>query len=220
MSYDKTDKVLDWATDFDHGSQEWADDPYAIIKELKNAGCPIAHTERYGGMWVPTTYDMIKKISLDTKNFSSEGTIVQKKRPYQQSIFLEESLSPIGIMPPISSDPPFHKVARSLLAPIFSSDAVGLCEQEIEATCQNLIAAMEDKESYEVMEHYCNKIPSIIMAKMLGIPDHDIDKFDNWINFFIHRIKEEPSKERLLTYLKYKKYMTNHINSYTKNPKK
>ena len=211
--------VSSWASDFDHGSQEYADDPYSIFEGLRRSGCPIAHTERYGNVWIPVAYDIIKQISLDTKNFSSEGTIVQKKRPYQQSIFLEESLSPIGIMPPISSDPPFHKVARSLLAPIFSSDAVELWEQQIEATCQSLIAAMEDKESHEVMEHYCNKIPSIIMAKMLGIPDYDIDKFDNWINFFIHRIEEEPSKERLLTYLKYKRYMTNHISGYTKNPK-
>jgi cytochrome P450 len=220
MSYDKTDKVLDWATDFDHGSQEWADDPYAIIKELKNAGCPIAHTERYGGMWVPTTYDMIKQIFLDTKNFSSEGTIIREERPYQQAIFLKETASPIGIMPPITSDPPFHKIARNLLSPIFSPDVIALWHDEIGTTCNGLMRSMENQKSSELMHSYCNRIPSIIIAKMLGIPEQDIDKFDDWVTFFMHDINEPPSRDRFIKYLKYKKYMENHVDDHIKNPKK
>lgn len=212
-------KVTDWATDFDHGTQEYAENPYSIFEELRTSGCPIAHTERYGNVWIPVTYDIIKQISLDTENFSSEGTIVQKKKPYQENIFLKKSLSPVGILPPISSDPPFHKIARDLLAPIFSSDTVALWQDEIEAACQSLIVSMKDSKSSELMENYCNKVPSIIIARMLGIPDYDIDKFDNWIYCFIHMIEEVPDKKRLLIYLKYQKYMTNHINSYIENPK-
>jgi cytochrome P450 len=219
MTDSQCPSVSSWASDFDHGSQEYADDPYSIFEGLRRSGCPIAHTERYGNVWIPVTYDIIKQISLDTKNFSSEGTIVQKKKPYQENIFLKKSLYPVGILPPISSDPPFHKIARDLLAPIFSPDAVALWQEEIEAACQSLIVSMKDSKSSELMEHYCNKVPSIIIAKMLGIPDYDIDKFDDWIYCFIHMIEEVPNKKRLLTYLKYQKYMTDHINSCIENPK-
>ena len=36
--HNEPEKVTDWATDFDHGSQEWADDPYVIVQSLKNSG--------------------------------------------------------------------------------------------------------------------------------------------------------------------------------------
>lgn len=69
------------------------------------------------------------------------------------------------------------------------------------------------------MEQYAKKIPSAIIQKMLGIPEEDVEKFDDWINFFVHTIDELPSKERVLTFLKYRKYITNHINIHIDSPK-
>ena len=203
MIPNEPEKVTDWAADFDHGSQEWADDPYAIVESLKNSGCPIAHTQRYGGVWLPVTYDLIKEIAIDTKNFSIEGINSPKKRPYQQTA---------------SSDPPFSKIARSLLTPVFSLDASELWQAEISSVCNSLISQIDNKTSVDIIDKYANKIPSIIIQKMLRFSEEDVEKFDDWINFFVHRF-EEPSKERLLTYLKYKKYITNHINNCINNPK-
>ena len=39
--------VTDWATDFDHGSPAYAADMHKIWDDLKNSGCPIAHTDRF-----------------------------------------------------------------------------------------------------------------------------------------------------------------------------
>ena len=41
--------VTDWATDFDHGDPEYNKNIHAIWENLKASGCPIAHTDRYGG---------------------------------------------------------------------------------------------------------------------------------------------------------------------------
>jgi cytochrome P450 len=219
MIHNEPKKVIDWATDFDHGSQEWADDPYTIIEELKNSGCPMAHTERYGGAWLPVTYDLIKEISLDTKNFSSEGTVVRKVKPYEHAVFSTKTPAPVGVMPPISSDPPFHKIARNLLAPLFSFNASELWRDEISSVCNFLVSKIDTTASVDIMEQYAKKIPSAIIQKMLGIPQEDVEKFNDWINFFVHTIDELPSKDRVLTFLKYRKYMTNHINAQINNPK-
>ena len=46
--------VTDWSTDFDHTDEQWVADPYPIWDELRT-GCPVAHSDRYGGVWLPTS---------------------------------------------------------------------------------------------------------------------------------------------------------------------
>src|SRR5436190_1239234 len=51
-----TGPVADWATDFSHLEPEWAADPYPIQDDLRER-CPIAHTGRFGGGWLPVKYE-------------------------------------------------------------------------------------------------------------------------------------------------------------------
>ena len=44
--------VADFATDFDHTDPTWVNDPYPIYDDLRQR-CPVAHTDRYGGAWLP-----------------------------------------------------------------------------------------------------------------------------------------------------------------------
>ena len=95
-----TGPVSDWATDFSHLEPEWAADPYPIQDDLRQR-CPIAHTDRYGGAWLPTRHEDVAAIAYDTERFSSRAIIMGNFRPPRE-------LAPIGGSPPISSDPPFH----------------------------------------------------------------------------------------------------------------
>ena len=108
MSGAKTAPVEDWATDFDHTDDEWAADPFPIWDELRRT-CPVAHSDRYAGVWLPTRHEDISAIAYDTENFTSRSIIVTEYRP--------PDIAPQGIAPPISSDPPFHHGARRLLLP-------------------------------------------------------------------------------------------------------
>jgi hypothetical protein len=47
-----TGPVRSWETDFSHVEPEWADDPYRVYDDLRQR-CPIAHTDRFGGGWLP-----------------------------------------------------------------------------------------------------------------------------------------------------------------------
>ena len=112
-----TGPVSDWATDFSHLEPEWAADPYPIQDDLRQR-CPIAHTGRFGGGWLPTRYEDVAAIAYDTERFSSRSIIMSNFRP-------PRDLAPVGGSPPISSDPPFHHDARKLLLPAFTKTAVG-----------------------------------------------------------------------------------------------
>ena len=90
--------VSDWATDFSHAEPGWAADPYLIQDDLRQR-YPIAHTERFGGAWLPTRYDD----AHDTEHFSSRTVLVSNHRPARE-------LAPVGGTPPISSDPPYARL--------------------------------------------------------------------------------------------------------------
>jgi hypothetical protein len=70
-----TGPVSDWATDFSHLEPEWAADPYPIQEDLRQR-CPIAHTGRFGGGWLPTRYEDVAAIAYDTEHFSSRQIIM------------------------------------------------------------------------------------------------------------------------------------------------
>jgi hypothetical protein len=42
--------------------------------------CPVAHTDRYGGGWFPTTHALVSEIANDTDHFTSR-TVVIGRRP-------------------------------------------------------------------------------------------------------------------------------------------
>jgi hypothetical protein len=51
--------VADWTRDFDHNHPDWSSDPHAIWDDLR-ARCPVAHTDRYRGVYLPVRHDDIR----------------------------------------------------------------------------------------------------------------------------------------------------------------
>ena len=59
-----TDPVQDWREDFDIFSAEFVRDPYPIFSEVRTGGCPVAHTDRWGGSHMPTTFEDVTENAL------------------------------------------------------------------------------------------------------------------------------------------------------------
>src|SRR5215470_18907252 len=154
-----TGPVSDWATDFSHLEPEWAADPYPIQDELRQR-CPIAHTGRFGGAWLPTRYEDVAAIAYDTDRFSSRSIVMGNFRP-------PVDIAPIGGSPPISSDPPFHHDARKLLLPAFTKSAVSGLEPATRAFCHRLIDALDRQEVVDAARDYAQHIPIRVIADML-----------------------------------------------------
>src|SRR4051812_14410842 len=100
------------ATDYDIFDPTYIADPYPIWDELRET-CPIAHTDRWGGSWMPTTYEGVAAFAHDVEHFSSRNVSVVPP-PEEEAVLL-----PAGV-PPISADPPEHTWTRRLLLPWFS----------------------------------------------------------------------------------------------------
>lgn len=162
--------VTDWVHDFDHTDPRWTENPYPIWDDLR-ARCPIAHTNRFLGVYLPTTYEAVKEISRDTEHFSSRRVVVRNFRP-----------EPPPPAPPITSDPPAHKHAKQILLPPFAPEAVAKLKPRIRAICNELIDGFINEKGCDAAARYTRYIPTRAITIMLGVPEKDGDLFIKWIH--------------------------------------
>jgi cytochrome P450 len=162
--------VTDWVNDFDHTDPRWTEDPFPIWDELRTA-CPVVHTDRFLGVYMPTTYEAVKAVAYDTEHFSSRRVVVRNVRPEQ-----------VIPLPPITSDPPHHKPAKQLLLPPFTPDAMKKLEPRVRAICNELIDDFIATGKCDAAAQYSKHIPVRAIAHMMGIPEKDGDLFVTWIH--------------------------------------
>ena len=150
-------------------------DPYAIWDEVRGT-CPVAHTDRYGGSWLTTTYDDVTKVARDPGHFSSRNVSVIP--PPDET---EESLLPAGL-PPIQADPPVHTWTRRVLLPWFSNDRVAGYEPYTRDLCRELLDGFVDAGRVDAAADYAKQIPVRVIGKILGIPEEMSDTFIEWVH--------------------------------------
>jgi len=181
--------VTDWKTDFDHTHSDYAANAHQIWDDLR-AECPVAHTERFGGTWLPTRHEDIAAIAKNENGwYTSRGVVVSEIEPAIPA--------PIGEAPPITSDPPFHAAARKLLLEPFAPRKINALEPFTRQVCHDLLDKALEKSAetgiFDAAIDYSQSIPVRVIAEMLGLPPEDGDKFRT----FIHHIIENPIERDL-----------------------
>jgi hypothetical protein len=205
-----TGPVADWATDFSHVEPEWAADPYPIQDDLRQR-CPIAHTGRFGGAWLPTRYEDVAAIAYDTERFSSRSIILSNFRP-------PRDLAPIGGSPPISSDPPFHHDARKLLLPAFTKAEIAKQEPATRRFCHSLIDAFEGQDVVDAARDYAQHIPMRVISDMLGFPPEDGPQFRVFVEDLLEGINLPP-EERITRVSRLFDYLLEQVHDHLGNPR-
>jgi cytochrome P450 len=205
--------VQSWETDWDHADPAYNQNAPQIWDQLRGT-CPVAHTDRYGGAWLPVTHADVSAVARDTDHFSSEGAVLSNKPPRDQWV----SMAPIGGAPPITSDPPFHADARRLLLPAFSPQVVAEWEPEIRRLCNELIDNMGDLDTVDAAVQYAQNIPVYVIARMLGLPLEDSDYFRETVHMVLEEIGAEFG-ERQGAFEKLDAYLGMHVRDHIENPK-
>jgi cytochrome P450 len=205
-----TGPVMDWATDFDHTDPGWAGDPYPIWDDLRQR-CPVAHSDRYGGVWLPTRYEDVAEIAQDPGLFSSRAVIVSNRKP-------PPGLAPIGAIPPISSDPPYHQGARKLLQPAFSPGSVGAYEESTQAFCHELIDGFGDRSVIDAATEYAQHIPMRVIGDMLGLPRTDGQAFARFVHNALEGVNS-PIEDRIAGFEELFAYLRTQVEDHLAHPR-
>jgi cytochrome P450 len=204
--------VTDFATDFDHTDPTWVHDPYPIYDDLRDR-CPVAHSDRYGGTWLPTRHTDVAAIANDHDHFTSRSVVVTESRPTD-----EAPPAPIGLAPPITSDPPFHQIARRLLLPAFSPRAVAELEGFTRSLCTGLLDGIGEVDHLDASLAYAQHIPVGVIAKMLGFPPEDGDIFRGFVRQILESV-DDPFEERVARFGPLEEYFIAQVEDHRAHPR-
>ena len=170
--------VNDLATDYDIFDPDYVRDPVPAWAELRGS-CPIAHTERYGGSWLPTRYEDVQAMAKMVPELSSAspGPIVIDL-PVE---LRDQSRQGYNAAAPISADPPEQTWTRKALLPHFSPKAIGPERDYSERLCNDLIDGFIDAEGCDGAVDYAQQIPPRVIASKLGVDQSRVDDFIGWV---------------------------------------
>ncbi|MEU5846320.1 cytochrome P450 [Saccharopolyspora shandongensis] len=173
----QTDPVHDWSGDYDIFDPDYVRDPAPYWAQLRDE-CPVAHTERWGGSWLPTRYeDVFAAARMVPALSSEEPTVVQVPE------FLDGYRKGA---PPISSDPPEHTWTRKLINPFFAPAAIERLHDYTEDLCNRLIDGFVDSGSADAAVDYAQQIPSRVIARLLGLDPEQAE----WFVYLVREILE------------------------------
>jgi cytochrome P450 len=172
--------VADWASDFDHLDPLWARDAHSIWRELRQT-CPVAHTDRFDGVYFPSRYEDIRAVAYDTEHFSSRRVVIREGKPL---------LPP---SPPVTSDPPTHRDDRKILIAPFTPQSVAKLEPRTRAICRELLERLTGKHECDAALDYAQEIPTRVTAYLLGISEQEGPRFRKWARDFLELGAADPA---------------------------
>jgi cytochrome P450 len=168
----KNSESADLQTDFDIHDPAAADGVFDTYAELRST-CPVAHSSKYGGHWVVTSYDDIHDIVRNPGTFSS------------RSINIPDSIGQDGEMIPIQIDPPDHTTYRGIINPLFSPKRMRDLEPQIRDIVNELIDAMVEEKKVDFIEAFAREFPSRVFLALMGWNLDDASQFNEWTDIMV-----------------------------------
>ncbi|KPM54369.1 hypothetical protein ACG83_20785 [Frankia sp. R43] len=138
--------------EFDVLNPEHSDRKHEILAYARQH-CPVSRTEaNYGGFWILTRYDDIRRVLEDWETFSST----------------EASPAPSNLkMCPIHTDPPVQTHARDMLNPLLSRKALARFEPRMRAIAADLADAFADRGEVELLTEFAGPFSSQALVEIV-----------------------------------------------------
>lgn len=184
-------KVTDWTTDFDIFDEDYVNDPGPVWDELRDK-CPIAHTTRWGGSWLPTKYEDLQAMVRMIPELSSRSVTVVPPPPELREVLVKEAKEHGSESPPITSDPPEHLPFRRLILPFFAPKAVATYREYTVELCHELIDRVAPKGRCDAAVDFAQQIPPRVIAHILGADPSRGDEFTEWTQGLLELGQTQP----------------------------
>lgn len=182
--------MRDWLHDFDHADPDYNRNLHDIWRSMRER-CPIAHSPRYGGIWLPLTEELVRAIAYDTEHFSNHGAVVGHVEGSEPP--------PVGSAPPITSDPPYHGPAKRLLLPAFAPKRIEAKQAEVREVCRACLDDLGVREAGDEVDgavEYAQHIPVRVMCRMIGVPSSDEGLMRDFVHALIEGVDRPEDQQR------------------------
>ncbi len=184
--------VSDWSKDYDILDHDYVADPFPIWDDLRRQ-CPVAHSDRWGGSWMPTRYADVSAVAHDTVHFSSRDVGVLGSDPDAPEVPI--AAGGIPVLPPISVDAPMHTWTRRLMLPWFSHHRVESYEPYTRELCARLVDGFVERGHADAATEYAQQIPVRVIGLVLGVPEDKADDFTGWVRDVLEFAHDDRRRE-------------------------
>lgn len=131
------------------------------------------HDEPGGrGFWAITRHEDVRAISRDSQTFSNSPTIMMQD--------VGPGGGGAGGNMMLMMDPPGHTRYRNLVKSGFTPRAVAPRGEQISALARRIIDEVSDRQECDFVVDIAGKLPSYVIADLLGIPLEDGVMFYDW----------------------------------------
>lgn len=152
--------------------------PYPLFKRIQSTD-PV-HWDVYLHSWVVTKYEDVVQV---LKKFSA----ARKQTPEQLSAMGLAEMSPVAallVKQMLFLDAPAHTRIRSLASVAFMPAQVARLRGRIERIADDLLDRVRYRGEMDVIADFANRLPAIITAAMLGVPEEDYEQLKIWSESF------------------------------------
>ena len=165
----KTARELNVFENFDLESPEFAnnfDEWSAALHE----GPGILRSERYGGYWVVTGFEDIRKMCLDWETWTNT-------QGYEPMRMGDDNAK----LYPLEIDPPYQTRWRQSLGKFFSANAIRTRQESIRGFVDGLIDDFVEKGQCDFIDAFAAHLPGqVFFSTMLGVPLSDLPNLQQW----------------------------------------
>ncbi len=128
------------------------------------------------GYWAVLSHAETKAVLRDAERFSSHlgGTRLRNPARPEDLAFVRQMM--------LNQDPPSHSRVRGLLSKAFIPRAIAAIEAEISQRAAELVSAVADRGSCDLVADVVGDLPVAVLAAVLGLPDQDRGLLYDWSN--------------------------------------
>ncbi|MGE3600370.1 MAG: cytochrome P450 [Dehalococcoidia bacterium] len=159
---------------------EFAAAPYEWLAQARRES-PMTWNEALG-LWVVTTYDLVKSVLKDPGTYSSANAQwpVQPRFPAATEVLERGGF---GAVPSLTSlDPPAHTRLRKHFGSVaaFMPNRMGQLRSFVEEQVDRLIDAFVGRGRADIVEVLTAPLPARVVYRLIGFPDADAERLQNW----------------------------------------
>lgn len=152
--------------------------PYPLYARLRDEGG--IHQVGDSGFYLVSSWAAVSEAATRPGDFSSNLTAPITYTPERGVVplMMDGLGGPTHIL--ATADDPPHAVHRKLLVGRFTAKRVRALEPLIVDTFEKLWAAASSGSAVEWMDAVANRLPMMIVARLIGVPDDDSDQLARW----------------------------------------
>lgn len=166
----------------DHHSAEFREDPYTHFRQMRESGCPVAHSDHHGGFWALADYASVFDAARDDDLFNSFP-----------SVGVPASGMPFPILP-IESDPPQTKELRDVTLKQFSPGAAEKVREIAAEMADELIDEFIERGECDIVAELTTPLPARLILRLLQWDESRYQEWVTWVHTTVHERAHDEEK--------------------------